>query len=141
MHIPGLNQSGWHDAGDYDLAAGSQAGTTFILALAREAFGINTDQTTVRKAKREVLLHTPDGVPDIVQQVGHGADNLLSGYRADWSYIPGQVVSGTALIRPDLPELKDNFPFLWQQAENVIGGAASYIFTVLAADQLLNGNP
>lgn len=49
------------------------------------------------------------------------------------------AVSETALIRPDLPDLKQDFPFLWQQAENVIGGAATYLFVVLAADQLLNG--
>lgn len=80
-HIPGLNRGGWHDAGDYDLAAGSQAMTTFVLALIRETFGVDTDQTTVRPDERLVLLHTPDGVPDIVQQVAHGVENLLSGYR------------------------------------------------------------
>jgi hypothetical protein len=81
-YIPGLNRGGWHDAGDYDLAAGSQAQTTFILALTREEFNVETDQTTVDENKRLVLLHTPDGVPDIVQQVAHGVENLLSGYRA-----------------------------------------------------------
>jgi hypothetical protein len=81
-HIPGLARGGWHDAGDYDLAAGSQATTTFVLALARETFGVDTDQTTVKSEERLVLLHTPDGIPDIVQQVQHGVENLLSGYRA-----------------------------------------------------------
>ena len=53
--------------------------------------------------------------------------------RADWSYIPGGVVSGTALIRPDFPELLE-FPFLWQQTEYVLGGGSShYMFLVLAA--------
>ena len=57
--------------------------------------------------------------------------------RADWSYIPGGVVSGTALIRPDFPELLE-FPFLWQQTEYVLGGGSShYMFLVLAARQLL----
>ncbi len=46
--IPGLNRGGWHDAGDNDLAAGSQAQTTLFLALAGEQFGINVDQTTVK---------------------------------------------------------------------------------------------
>ena len=50
-----------------------------------------------------------------------------------------QLGSGPNLIRPDFPELKQPFPFLWQQAEYVIGGAATYIFCVLAADRLLNG--
>ena len=55
--------------------------------------------------------------------------------RADWSYIPGGVVSGTALIRPDFPELLE-FPFLWQQTEYVLGGGSShYMFLVLAANE------
>ncbi|HQE93324.1 MAG TPA: MFS transporter [Anaerolineae bacterium] len=81
-HIPHLDVGGWHDAGDYDLAAGSQARTTHTLCLIRELFGVATDQTTVKQDERLVLLHTPDGVPDLVEQVAHGALNLLSGYRA-----------------------------------------------------------
>lgn len=42
-HVPGLDRGGWHDAGDYDLAAGSQAMTTFALALIRETFGVDSD--------------------------------------------------------------------------------------------------
>lgn len=57
--------------------------------------------------------------------------------RADWSYIPGGVISGTALIRPDFPELLE-FPFLWQQTEYVLGGGSSnYMFLVLAVRRLL----
>jgi len=71
---------------------------------------------------------------------GVGAESITTGYgfnRADWSYIPGGVVSGTALIRPDFPELKD-FPFLWQQSEYVMGGGATHFtFLVLAARDVL----
>jgi endoglucanase len=71
---------------------------------------------------------------------GVGARSLTVAYgfnRADWSYIPGGVASGTALIRPDFPELED-FRYLWQQTEYVMGGGASnYMFLVLAADQVL----
>ena len=71
---------------------------------------------------------------------GVGAKSATVAYglnRADWSYIPGGVVSGTALIRPDFPELLE-FPFLWQQVEYVLGGGSShYMFLVLAAQQLL----
>ena len=66
---------------------------------------------------------------------GVGARSMTVAYgmnRADWSYIPGGVVSGTALIQPDFPELLD-YPFLWQQAEYVMGGGSSnYLFLVLA---------
>ena len=71
---------------------------------------------------------------------GVGAKSATVAYglnRADWSYIPGGVVSGTALIRPDFPELLE-FPFLWQQVEYVLGGGSShYMFLVLAASHLL----
>jgi endoglucanase len=93
-HIPELNRGGWHDAGDYDLAAGSQASTTYMLALAREAFGVDSDQTTVQREARLVRLQEPDGVPDIVQQVAHGVENLLSGYRAAGHSFAG-IIEGT----------------------------------------------
>ena len=74
---------------------------------------------------------------------GVGAKSATVAYglnRADWSYIPGGVVSGTALIRPDFPELLE-FPFLWQQVEYVLGGGSShYMFLVLAARELLRRN-
>ncbi len=72
---------------------------------------------------------------------GVGARSLTTAYgfnRADWSYIPGGSASGTALIRPDFPELL-TWPFLWQQTEYVLGGGTTdYLFLVLAADHLMN---
>ena len=69
---------------------------------------------------------------------GVGANSATTAYgvnRADWSHIPGGVISGTALIRPDLPELK-TWPFFWQQTEYVIGGGAeNFMFLALAADR------
>ncbi|HZZ19879.1 MAG TPA: glycoside hydrolase family 9 protein, partial [Opitutaceae bacterium] len=72
---------------------------------------------------------------------GVGAKSMIPAYgmnRADWSYIPGGITSGTALIRPDFPELLE-WPFLWQQGEYCLGYATSdYVFLILAADHLLN---
>jgi hypothetical protein len=72
---------------------------------------------------------------------GVGARSMTTAYgynRADYGYIPGGVASGTSLIRPDFPELKE-FPYLWQQGEYVLGGGSShFMFLVLAADQALN---
>jgi hypothetical protein len=72
---------------------------------------------------------------------GVGAKSLTTAYgfnRADWSHIPGGSASGTALIRPDFPELK-TWPYFWQQTEYVLGrGTTDYLLLVLAADQVLN---
>ena len=71
---------------------------------------------------------------------GVGAVSATTAYgttRADWSYVPGGVISGTAIIRPDLPELL-KFPYLWQQTEYVLGGGSShYLFLVLATENLI----
>jgi endoglucanase len=84
-------------------------------------------------------VHPGDNTASFASGVGARSMTIAYGInRADWSYIPGGVASGTALIRPDFPELKD-FPYLWQQGEYVLGGGSSnYMFLVLAADQELN---
>ena len=75
---------------------------------------------------------------------GVGAKSLTTAYgynRADWSYIPGGSASGTALIRPDFPELK-HWPFFWQQTEYVLGrGTTDYLLLALAAHYALNPVP
>ena len=80
--VPYQNAGGWHDAGDDDLAAGSQASTTHYLALAYELTNNQTDQTYVNFEDRYVEMYKPDGVPDFKQQIKQGALNLLAGYRA-----------------------------------------------------------
>jgi len=83
--------------------------------------------------------HPGENTSSFASGVGTRSTTVAYGFnRADWTYIPGGVVSGTALIRPDFPELL-RFPFLWQQVEYVMGGGSShYMFLVLAAQQLLN---
>lgn len=83
--------------------------------------------------------HPGDNTASFASGVGSKSQIIAYGYnRADYSYIPGGVVSGTALIRPDYPELKE-FPYLWQQGEYVLGGGSSnFMFLVLAADKELN---
>lgn len=109
-HIPGLDVGGWHDAGDTDLAAGSQATTTHVLALAREEFAVDTDETTVLMEERRVLMHEPDGVPDIIQQVAYGVECLLGGYRAAGHSFCG-IIAGLAdayYQRGELSTMTDN---------------------------------
>ncbi|RPJ83244.1 MAG: glycoside hydrolase, partial [Acidobacteria bacterium] len=83
--------------------------------------------------------HPGENTASFASGVGSRSMTIAYGFnRADRSYIPGGVVSGTALIRPDFPEMKD-FPYLWQQTEYVLGGGATnFMFLVLAADQVLN---
>jgi endoglucanase len=74
---------------------------------------------------------------------GVGSNSLIVAYgvnRDEWTYIPGGVASGTALIRPDFAELKE-WPYFWQQTEYVMGGGSlDFMFLVLAAKHTLDNN-
>jgi endoglucanase len=86
-------------------------------------------------------VHPGENTSSFVSGVGSQSTLVAYGVnRADWSYIPGGVVSGTALIRPDLPEFK-KWPFFWQQTEYVIGGGATnFMFLVLAAKKIFENH-
>jgi hypothetical protein len=80
--VPGLDRGGWHDAGDDDLRVESQAETMHGLALAWEAFRPAHDDTAIDQARRVVEMRQPDGKPDILQQIEHGALTVVGGHRA-----------------------------------------------------------
>jgi hypothetical protein len=79
--VPGLNRGGWHDAGDFDLRVESQADTIGGLAVAWETFAVDHDNTTIDQASLVVEVHRPDGRPDMLQQIEHGALSVVAGYR------------------------------------------------------------
>ena len=86
-------------------------------------------------------MHPGENTASFVSGVGSlSATTAYGTNRADWSYIPGGVISGTNLVRPDLPELKV-WPYFWQQTEYVMGGGeTNYMFLALAADRLYRPN-
>ena len=76
--IPGLNIGGWFDAGDFDIETGSNISVLNNLALIWEFFKPLRDQTFISQEQRYVDLHRPDGVPDVLQQIEHGALQLVA---------------------------------------------------------------
>ena len=101
----------------------------------RKAWPQYTSKALQREALNFVLgVHPGNNTESFASGVGaQSATVAYGGNRADWSYIPGGVISGTALIRPDLPELKV-WPYFWQQSEYVMGGGeTNYMFLALAA--------
>ena len=91
-HIPGLNIGGWFDAGDYDIRTQTHYSTIINLVLAWETFHPRRDETTIDQKKRYVDIHHPDGIPDILQQIGHGTLALIAQHRAVGHAIPGIIV-------------------------------------------------
>jgi hypothetical protein len=60
-----------------------------------------------------------------------------SNNRADNSYIPGAVIPGYIIIKPDFPECIDDFGFLWFEDEAVVAGSASWVVAGNAAEALI----
>lgn len=81
-HIPGLNVGAWYDAGDYDIRAESQYAVIEDLSLAYKEFDLKWDELSVDETARTVEMHRPDGVPDAVEQVKHGALGVLAQIKA-----------------------------------------------------------
>jgi hypothetical protein len=94
-HIPGMNVGGWYDAGDFDLEEPAQLSVIESLALAYREFHLDYDELTVDERTREVEMHRPDGVPDTVEQVKHGALLILAQF-----HNIGHAIRGTH--EPDL---------------------------------------
>lgn len=69
-----------------------------------------------------------------------GTKSKLKAYgnnRADESFIPGGVIPGYVVIKPDFPECIDDFGFLWFENEYVIGVVSKWIVAANAADALV----
>lgn len=94
-HIPGLNVGGWLDAGDFDIRTQTQYAVVRSLVRSWEQFGIRRDTTSIDPVARRVEIHVPDGAPDILQQIRHGAVQLLAQFDA-----VGHAIHG--IVEPDV---------------------------------------
>jgi hypothetical protein len=129
-HIPGLNVGGWYDAGDFDIRTQSQAAVITDLVLTRENFRADWDETTVDEPARYVQIRSPDGVPDILQQIEHGVIAILAQYHA-----VGHALNG--IIEPTLQE----YTHLGDAASKTDGKIYSARMGLLESDGIYSGVP
>src|SRR5690554_1633240 len=76
--IPGLNIGGFFDAGDFDIETDANISVVQNFVQTWEYFKPQRDQTFVDQAQRYVVLHRPDGIPDILQFIEHGTLQLVA---------------------------------------------------------------
>lgn len=57
--------------------------------------------------------------------------------RADGTFIPGGMIPGYIIIKPDFPECIDDFGMLWFEDEYTIGATGTWILAANAADALV----
>lgn len=80
----------------------------------------------------------PDSNISFVSGVGTHSKAVAYGMnRADFSFIAGGVVPGVLILKPDFPENKEDWPFLWGQNEYVINLGASYMLLVHLGQDLM----
>jgi endoglucanase len=91
--IPGLTVGGWFDAGDFDIQGASHSATIMSFVATWEAFHPRHDQTLVDQGLRFVDIHRPDGKPDVLQQIEHGALQIAAQHRALGRAVRGIVDS------------------------------------------------
>jgi endoglucanase len=89
--IPGLAVGGWFDAGDFDIQGGSHAMTVASFVATWETFRPRRDQTLIDQELRFVDIHRPDGKPDVLQQIEHGALQIAAQYRSIGRLVRGIV--------------------------------------------------
>lgn len=125
------------------ITAGGWAGSGAVLnfgltadALHR-AFPTIVDGRQVLRALDFLHGHHPASDRSFVSGVGAVSKEVAYGSnRADFSFIPGGVVPGVLLLKPDYPENRDDWPFFWGENEYVVPEGAMYITLANAAARL-----
>ena len=70
----------------------------------------------------------------LVSTVGTNSKLIAYGHnRADYSFVPGGMVPSVLIEKPDFPELKTDWPFLWFENEYTVSTTTAYILAANAA--------
>jgi endoglucanase len=96
-HIPGLNVGGWFDAGDFDIRTQTHHQVVQSMVRSWEQFHLDRDTTAIDEQLRRTEIHVPDRQPDLLQQIRHGAIQLIAQYDA-----VGHAING--IVEPDVGE-------------------------------------
>jgi hypothetical protein len=127
---------------------GGWAGNGRVIAFAttnymlHKAFPKLIDAAAVLRGLDYLLGCHPGSDISFVSGVGTVSKEIAYGNnRADFSFIPGGIVPGVLILKPDFPENKEDWPFLWGENEYVVNVGPAYIFLVHAANDLLTEAP
>lgn len=128
-----ITEGGW--AGNGTII--NQANTNYYL---HQAFPDIISKEDVFRGLHYILGVHPDSSISFVSGVGSKSKRVAYGMnRADYSFIAGGIVPGVLILKPDFPENKEDWPFLWGENEYVINLGGSYLFLAHAVESLLKG--
>ena len=123
------------------IAAGTWGGSGTVAGFAIHAYFLHTAFPDIIGTEYilrglDYLLGTHP-VSNISYVSGVGTQSKLIGYgnnRADYTFIPGGMIPGVTIVKPDFPELDEAWPFLWYEHEYVVDAATAFILTANAAN-------
>jgi endoglucanase len=116
--------------------AGSNQVATFgtTMYLMHKAFPEIVGADYTLNAIDYILGRHPANNLSLVSTVGTASKLIGYGHnRADYSFIPGGMVPGVLIIKPDYPEQKTDWPFLWFENEYTVSTTSAYILAANAA--------
>jgi endoglucanase len=126
------------------ITEGGWAGSGTVIQLAinnyyiHKAFPDLVNRESVLKGLNFLYGTHPAHNLSLVSNVGTRSKEVAYGMnRADFSFISGGIVPGILILKPDYPENHEDWPFFWGENEYVVNLAASYIFLVNAAQDVL----
>ena len=96
---------------------------------------VGTDYTL--RAANYLLGTHPVSSTSYISSIGTASKLKAYGNnRADNTFIPGGLIPGYIIIKPDFPETIDDFGFLWFENEYTIGAASKWVLAANAANAL-----
>lgn len=95
-------------------------------------------QYTLRAANYLLGTHPVSSVSYIAAIGTRSKLKTYSNNRGDNSYIPGAMIPGYVVIKPDFPECITNFGMLWFEDETTISAASSWVLEAQAAEAIVN---
>lgn len=128
-HVP-IQGSNW--AGNTQVM-----GNAFNFYLIWRQFPDMVDPELVLKGLNYIYGCHPYNNVSFITSVGVNTKKVAySNNRADYSVIPGGVVPGLIVKKPDFLENKDDYPFLWGENECCINSVPNYVMLNLACDEV-----
>lgn len=126
------------------IATGGWAGSGLVIAFANANYALHRafpdliDREAVFRGLNYLYGCHPGSDVSFVSGVGTVSKEVAYGNnRADFTFIAGGVVRGVLILKPDFPENKEDWPFLWGENEYVVSVGAGYIHLVNAVNRLV----
>ena len=124
---------------------GGWGGSGLVLGFAAQTWALHRafpdvigPEYTVRGLDYVLGTHPVSSV-SLISGVGAHSMTVAYGHnRADFSFIAGGVAPGPVIVRPDFPELNEDWPFLWFENEYVVPEAAELVYVANAVHEMFH---